>query len=155
MNTIAVFIATGFGLGRSPYAPGTVGCLLGVGLVAVMAYVPMGWQIALDVFMVAAAIPICGIAEDHFQRIDDRRIVADEFLTFPICMLGLPWLRHWWLLPLGFVVNRVLDIVKPPPARQAQSLYGGLGIVLDDVVSSLYALLANHLVFGLVKGWTA
>jgi phosphatidylglycerophosphatase A len=59
-------------------------------------------------------------------------------------MLGLPWSQHWWLLGMGFVTARVLDIIKPPPARQAQNLFGGAGIVLDDAVSSLYALAVNH-----------
>jgi phosphatidylglycerophosphatase A len=46
-----------------------------------------------------------------------------------------------------------MDIIKPPPAAQAQAIRGGTGIVLDDLFSSLYALVLNHLIFGLIRGW--
>jgi phosphatidylglycerophosphatase A len=141
---IAVLIATGFGLGRSPVASGTVGTLLGVGVVAATARLSIAWQAGLAVALAALAVPVCDVAERHFGAKDDGRIVADEYLTFALCMLGVPWVAHPWLLGVGFVVNRALDIVKPAPARQAQSLKGGAGIVLDDVISSLYALAVNH-----------
>jgi len=54
---------------------------------------------------------------------------------------------------VAFVVNRLMDIVKIPPARQAQFLYGGWGIVLDDVISSLYALALNHVIFHFGTLW--
>ncbi len=101
--------------------------------------------------MVLAAIPICGQAEKYFGRKDDCRIVADEYLTFPLCVLWLPWVEHPWLLAVAFVVNRVFDVTKPPPARQAQKLGGGLGVVIDDVISSLYALAVNHAIWWVIK----
>jgi phosphatidylglycerophosphatase A len=45
------------------------------------------------------------------------------------------------------VVARVCDIIKPPPARQLQAIPGGLGIVIDDLFASLYALAINHALF--------
>lgn len=137
-------IATGFGLGYSPIASGTTGSLPGLLIVMAIAPLELSMQVALAAVLVVIAIPICGAAENHFGRKDDGRIVADEYLTFPICTLGLPWIAHPWLLGVAFVTNRVMDIIKPPPARQAQNLQGGLGIVLDDVASSLYALALNH-----------
>ena len=147
MRRLAVLLATGFGLGLSPVASGTVGCLLGVGIAAVLLPLSLLAQIGLAVVLTLAAIPICDVAEKHFGKKDDGRIVADEYLTFPICVLGLPWVDHPWLLAVAFVVNRVLDILKPAPARQAQALKGGLGIVMDDAISSLYALAINHAVW--------
>lgn len=144
-----VLFATGFGLGYSPIAPGTTGSLLGVGLVLVLCGLPLPWQIISSAVLTLAAFPVCNAAEKHFGTKDDRRIVADEYLTFPLCVLGIPWVAHPWLLAAAFVVNRVLDIVKPPPARGAQNLAGGAGIVLDDVVSSLYALCISHLIWWL------
>jgi phosphatidylglycerophosphatase A len=96
------------------------------------------------------AIPVAGVAEKHYGKKDDGRIVVDEYLTFPICMLGLPWLAHPSLLAVGFVVNRVMDIVKIPPARQSQRLPGGWGIVVDDAIACLYALALNHLFYRFV-----
>lgn len=141
---ITVFIAIGFGLGLSPVASGTAGAVLGILILFIMGSLSLTWQIAACIALTVVAIPICGVAEDHFGKTDDGRIVADEFLTFPICMLGLPWATHLWLLPVGFVMNRIFDIVKPPPARQAQDLVGGIGIVMDDFFSCLYALAVNH-----------
>jgi phosphatidylglycerophosphatase A len=116
-----------------------------------MSSLALAWQIALAVVLALIAVPICGVAEEYSARKDDGRIVADEYLTFPLCVLGLPWPAHPWLLAVAFVTNRLLDIVKPPPARQAQALHGGLGIVLDDTVSSLYALALNHIIWLVAK----
>ena len=124
---IAVWLATGFGLGLSPVASGTVGTLPGVAVAFMMAR--MGWpwplQACAALVMTLLAIPVCGVAEKLFGTKDDGRIVADESLTFPICLLGLPWLQHLWLLPVAFVSARVLDVVKPFPARQSQRVRGG------------------------------
>jgi len=144
---IILFVATGFGLGFSPVASGTTGSLPGLVILFAMGSLGLKWQVILCLGMTIAAMPICGIAEEFYGKKDDGRIVADEYLTYPICMLGLPWATHLWLLPVGFVVNRVMDIIKPPPARQAQDLVGGIGIVMDDFISCLYALGINHAIW--------
>ncbi len=150
-NAIYLTLATGFGLGLSPVVPGTTGTLLG--LLPVFGLRNFDWRLQLcaGVVMTLAAIPICGAAEKIYGKKDDHRIVADEYATFILCMLGLPWMEHLWLLPVCFVINRIMDIVKPAPARQVQGIAGGAGIVLDDVISSLYALAANWCVFLIVQ----
>jgi phosphatidylglycerophosphatase A len=60
----------------------------------------------------------------------------------------LPWSP--WVLLIAFLSCRFFDIVKPPPANQLQRLRGGFGIVIDDVVASLYSLAFNHAVYGFV-----
>jgi phosphatidylglycerophosphatase A len=141
---VAVALATGFGLGLSPVASGTVGSLLGVPLAYAVA--PLTWpgQAAAVTLMILAAIPVCHTAERVFGKKDDGRVVADEYVTLPLCLIGIPWTANLWLLPVAFVVHRVLDIWKPAPARQMQQIPGGPGIVLDDVVSSLYGLGIMH-----------
>jgi phosphatidylglycerophosphatase A len=151
MRKVIVLFASGLGLGLSPLASGTAGSLLGVMIVLAAASLALPWQIVLAVGLVIVAIPVCDVAEKYYGKKDDGRIVADEYLTFPLCILGLPWPEHPWLLAVAFVTNRLMDIVKPPPARQAQVLRGGYGIVLDDVASSLYALLLNHIIWLVVK----
>jgi phosphatidylglycerophosphatase A len=142
---LVLLLATGFGLGLSPVASGTVGSLPGVVIAFSLAPLSVWWQSAVAATLALLAIPICGMAERHYGEKDDSRIVADEYLTFPICVIGLPW-SPWWVIPVAFAVCRAMDIVKPPPAMQAQRLRGGLGGALDDVLSSLYALLINHLI---------
>lgn len=150
---IVLLFATGFGLGLSPFASGTAGTLLGVAIVVAVCGLGPLWQAGLAAALAASAIPICHAAETIYGKKDDGRIVADEYLTFPLCVLWLPWTEHLWLLGLAFVTHRVLDIIKPPPARQAQELRGGLGIAADDVVSSIYALALNHAVWWVVRSF--
>lgn len=148
---LAVAAATGFGLGLSPIASGTTGALLGILIIFCLATVwsgPVIWQICCGVVLAAVAVPLCDLAEKHFKRKDDGRIVADEYLTFPIGMIGLPICIP--VLIMAFLTNRFFDIIKPPPARRLQNLPGGLGIVADDAVSALYSLALNHLIFWLL-----
>ncbi len=147
MQRILLWLATGFGLGLSPVAPGTVASILGVGIALALGRLAWWWQVVAALALALAAIPICDVAEKHFAEKDDHRIVADEFLTFPICTIGLPCVQHPWLLGVAFVTNRAMDILKPWPARQVQSLKGGLGVALDDAISCLYALAINYLVW--------
>jgi len=149
MKRLGVLLATGFGLGFSPIASGTVGSLLGVAIVVAMVSLSWQWHALVAAILAIAAIPICEWAEDHFGTKDDGRIVADEYLTFPLCVIGLPWMEHYWLLGVAFVTARILDIIKPAPARQIQAMHGGLGIVLDDVIASLYALGVNWAIFSM------
>jgi len=145
----AVLLATGFGLGYSPVASGTAGSVLGVVLALGIACLPgLVLRIGVVLVLVAVAIPVCDAAEEYFGTKDDGRIVADEYLTFPICVLGLP--LSPWLLAVAFVVNRGLDVVKPPPARRLQACHGGFGIVVDDFIACLYGLAVNHAIYHVV-----
>ncbi len=150
LQRVTLAVATGFGLGYAPVASGTFGTLAGVPLALALArwHTQWGWQAAVAAALTLLAVPVCGAAERHFGSKDDGRIVADEWMLFPICLIGLPVLEHWRvLLPLGFVVARLCDIVKPPPARRLERLRGGVGIVIDDLCASLYALALNHLLW--------
>ncbi len=151
LRKITVIMATGFGLGLSPVASGTAGTL--PGLIIVWAIWPHGltWQLASAILLPLLAIPMCSIAEKHFGKKDDGRIVADEYLTFPISMLGLPFTP--WVVALAFLTSRFFDIAKLPPARQLQSLHGGTGIVIDDVIASIHSLILNHAIFWAVQRW--
>ena len=151
MRTLSLWIACGFGTGYSPKASGTVGTLLGIPIVLAMQPLGLPLQITLCVALVLFATPVCDVAEKHFGTKDDGRVVADEYLIFPICMLGLP--TDVWVLAMAFLVARVLDVIKPPPARQLQAVRGGLGIVVDDVVSTIYALAVNHALYTLLAQW--
>lgn len=137
--------ATGFGLGYMPIASGTFGSLAGVPLALGLARFAVGWQVLAALLLTLLAIPICDAAEGLLGgRKDDGRIVADEWMLFPLSVIGLPLWEHLWLLIPAFLVARACDIIKPPPARGLQRLRGGLGIVIDDFFAALYALAINH-----------
>jgi phosphatidylglycerophosphatase A len=144
----AVFAATGFGIGLvTPIAPGTVGSLPGVLLALWTTQQNILLQILVCVGMTFLAVPLCDVAERVLAKKDDGRICADEWMLFPLSVIGLPLTQHLWLIPACFVVTRVCDIIKPPPARQLQAIHGGLGIVIDDFFACLYALGINHAMF--------
>ncbi len=151
LKKIAVWLSTGFGLGYSPLIPGTVGGLLGIPLVWAIQLTgqrlghEIPFHIAAAILLSLMAIPICTAGEKAAGQKDPHCVVADEYLTFPISMIGLPFSPL--MVAISFITNRILDIIKPYPARQIQSLPGGWGITLDDVFSATYSLALNHLAF--------
>lgn len=149
MKNILKWTATGFGFGMSPILPGTIGTLWGIPLAWAVLQIPsLLLQVAVCTSFCLIAVPLCEAAEGLLGKGKDPGcIVADEYLTLPLVYLGLPF------TPLvvfgGFLLHRLFDITKPPPIRQLQTLKGGVGIVIDDVLAALLALGCMHLIFGL------
>jgi len=143
MKNLIKWIAVGFGMGFSPVMPGTVGTLVGLPLAWGIMRIPCAWsQAGFCLALAILAIPICGAAEKIIGGKDPGCIVADEYLTLPITVIGL---TSPWALVSGFVLHRLFDITKPPPIRQLQHIHGGFGIVVDDFLAALIALGLNHL----------
>ncbi|MBR4937977.1 MAG: phosphatidylglycerophosphatase A [Kiritimatiellae bacterium] len=151
---LTLFIASGFGLGLVvPFAPGTFGSLPGLALAFATAALPVWIQIPLCTALTLLAVPVCDAAEKHLGIKDDGRIAADEWMLFPIAVIGLPLLSlPWWEIAVFFLVVRTIDIVKPWPCRRLQSIPGGRGIVVDDFVANLYSLAINWLIYGIIHG---
>ncbi len=147
---LSVWLGTGLGIGLvAPCAPGTWGSLPGVALaIAFAAWIPWWWvQLPLCLILTLLAVPVCTISERSLKKKDDGRITADEWMLYPIATIGLPLLAHPWMILTSFIVIRILDIAKLPPARQIQYLPEGWGIVADDFASQGYALAANWLIY--------
>ena len=145
MKKFCVFVASGFGLGLiAPVAPGTVGSIPGVALAYATTLLPAWLQIPICLGLTLLAIPICDVAEKAFGIKDDGRITADEWMLYPIALIWIPLHElPWWMMIVFFCVVRIVDIVKPPPARGLQSILGGRGIVIDDFIANLYSLAIN------------
>jgi len=156
---IALFLATGCGIGLvAPFAPGTFGSLPGVALAYVVTLLPLALQIPTCLVLTLLAIPICDSAEKTLGIVDDGRITADEWMLFPIAVIGLPFhplpstlyplpTLPWWSMIVFFCVVRIIDIIKPPPARKLQAIPGGRGIVIDDFFANLYSLVVNWAIY--------
>jgi len=193
---VSLAIATAFGLGYLPKAPGTFGSLGGLvlavfpflfmllgalvlGAVGIVNY-SFG-SLTLDSFilfqcLLTIVVALIGIwtahrAATYWNTNDPQRVVIDEVSGQQLALLlGGFWPRHtspahissygrqvlwsshplgmsmlysvnWKYLLLGFILFRVFDIWKPFPARQAESLPGGLGIMADDWIAGIYAAL--------------
>lgn len=144
-DKLVLFVATGFGIGFVvPFAPGTFGSAAGVALAYAVARLPLFLQIPACLGFTLLAIPFCDRAERLLGIKDDGRITADEWMLFPIAMVGIPLASlPWWSMAVFFCVVRAIDIVKPWPCRGLQSIPGGRGIVIDDFVANLYSLAVN------------
>jgi len=146
---IALFLATGCGIGLvAPFAPGSFGSLPGVALAYAVALLPLALQIPTCLVLTLLAIPICDSAEKMLGIVDDGRITADEWMLFPIALVGIPLCNlPWWSMVVFFCVVRLIDIIKPPPARKLQAIPGGRGIVIDDFFANLYSLAVNWAIY--------
>jgi len=134
---LITLLATGFGSGLAPFAPGTAGTLVGV-LICWLC-LPMPWILRLLFVLVLLALSfyVSGQAEKIYQKKDDQRIVIDEIIGLQITML--PVAINVLSLCAGFVLFRVFDIWKPFPVKNLQRLPGGWGVVIDDVAAGIYA----------------
>lgn len=152
MKRFSLFVATGFGLGLvAPVAPGTIGSLPGVLLAYVTTALPLALQIPVCTTLAILAVPFCDIAERMLGVKDDGRITADEWMLFPLALVGIPLASlPWWSILVFFVVVRAVDILKPWPCRGLQNIPGGRGIVIDDFVANLYSLAINWVLFGIL-----
>jgi phosphatidylglycerophosphatase A len=134
---LITFLATGFGSGLVPFAPGTVGTLVGV-LICLLC-LPMPWTLRLPfvLALLVLSIYVADQAEKIYQKKDDQRIVIDEIIGFQVTML--PVAITGLNLCVGFVLFRIFDILKPFPIGNLQKLSGGWGVVIDDVAAGIYA----------------
>lgn len=136
-NRMIKILATGFGAGLSPIAPGTVGTLVGVLICLLFMPFPRSlWFLFVLVFL-ALSIYIAGEAEKIYLKKDDQRIVIDEIIGLQIAML--PVAINILNLCIAFILFRFFDILKPFPIGNLQGLPGGWGVVADDVAAGIYA----------------
>jgi len=132
-------MAFGFGSGLSPKAPGTMGTIASIPFYLLLAH--MGWAFYGGVVLVAFIFGVycCGQTAKALGVHDHGGIVWDEFVGFWITMFMVP--AGWFWLLFGFALFRFFDIVKPWPIKWLDnSVSGGFGIMIDDVLAGLYAL---------------
>jgi phosphatidylglycerophosphatase A len=133
-------LAFGFGTGLSPFAPGTVGSLVGVLFAWLTLDLGLPLQLGIAAAISLSGIWICGESARRIGVHDHGGIVWDEIAGMYITLLAAPPTVAGWIL--GFVLFRAFDIAKPWPIRDLDHrLGGGAGIMLDDLAAALYALI--------------
>ncbi|MDP8299854.1 MAG: phosphatidylglycerophosphatase A [Candidatus Tantalella remota] len=135
-------IATVLGLGRAPLAPGTVGSLTGLFLCFVLRGHLLLYAIVFLVLFAAGVIASARVEETSEEK-DPSMIVIDEFACIFVAFFLVP--MTWPAVITGFILYRVLDIVKIPPMKSLEDLHGGWGIMLDDLMAGIYTNLALHI----------
>jgi phosphatidylglycerophosphatase A len=144
MDRLLMFIATGGGSGYLPKAPGTWGTLVGLILWWPLAGLSLTAYLAVVAALFLVGVASAGAAEKILDRGDPGVVVIDEIVGVLIALTAAP--LHPAAPLVGFALFRLFDIAKPFPVGWVdRHLHGGLGIMLDDVVAGLYALLVLHL----------
>jgi phosphatidylglycerophosphatase A len=136
----ATVVATAGYVGFAPFAPGTFGSGVGLAVYAAVA-VSNSWVVEA---IVLAVIVVVGIwSAEHVERErgkDPGVVVIDEVAGMLVTLAFLDVSVAGAVV--GFFIFRLLDVIKPPPARRLENLHGGPGIVLDDVMAGIYSNLA-------------
>jgi len=171
-DMLALAIAT-CGVGYLPIAPGTIGSLVGVGLYLAVwvglgqileakaahggvsllyVFTPQFAGMLLLIFVVSmVGIWAATRAEKATQKKDPSIVVIDEVAGQMIALLSGPfWIHSWWSILSAFILFRLFDIWKPYPIRRLEGLESGLGIMADDLLAGVYALIVNSL---LISGY--
>jgi len=131
-----LFLSSACGLGYMPFAPGTIGSLVGLPLCWMLAQLPLVGALVILAALVGSSVWIAGQAEQLLQQKDPGVIVIDEVCGLAVALMGLPFTVANGVL--GFVLFRILDIAKPVPIRTLERrIAGGAGIVVDDVVAGI------------------
>ena len=138
LQRAAVGFATLGPLGFAPLAPGTVGSAAGLALFwAVRSTGSTGFEVAVLLVVSAAGVAAASAAEARYRRRDPGLVVIDEVAGMLVTLLAVP--VGFTGAVVGFFAFRLFDIVKPFPARQAERLPGGWGVMTDDLVAGVYA----------------
>jgi phosphatidylglycerophosphatase A len=149
MKHFTLLLATGFGVGYSPRAPGTLGTLVAILIYYFLSKIssPLYEITLIGFFFLSVWVSENG--ERFLGKKDDQRIVIDEIIGFLITMLWVPKTIRFVII--GFLLFRFFDILKPFPIRRFEKGFkGGFGVVLDDVVAGVYANIVLRLIFRLM-----
>lgn len=139
-KALALWIAQGFGVGRSPVAPGTFGTVVGIPFYLLMQDLSWLWYTAVVVVMFAIGVWAAQSTVEQYGEEDHQSIVWDEVVGFLITMIAAP--AHWMWIPIGFVVFRFYDIIKPWPISWLDNhAKGGFGAMADDAMAGVFGAL--------------
>ena len=149
---VALSLATAFGVGYVPFAPGTFGSAVGL---IIWALLPSSTYVhaAAIVIIFAVGAWSATTAERHFGGTDPGPVVVDEVMGMILTLFLHP--VGWAGAFGGFVLFRAFDVLKPYPADRLEQLPGGLGVMADDGMAAIYANVTLRVVLWLFPGWIA
>ncbi len=152
MRRLGLFIATCGYLGYVPIAPGTFGSAAGLAVFyAVRSTGSVSVELAAIIILFAIGVWSGTEAEHHFGGIDPGPVVLDEVVGMLITLALIPVNLSGAIM--GFLIFRVLDVVKPWPSAGFEKLPGGLGVMADDGMAAVYGNLLMRGLIALAPGW--
>ena len=147
INYATKIIASGLGLGYSPVIPGTIGSLLGIAIFLLLKYFGLS-LLVITVFTIVLffiGVIVSTKAEKLFNKKDPSVIVIDEIVGALLFLSFIP--LNFWYVIFGFIIYRIYDIIKPYPAKQAENLHSGWGIMLDDIFAGIYTIITVRIIY--------
>ena len=143
INWFEKLIGSGFYTGYVPIASGTFGSL-----VAIVIYIIPGFERLEIIIPAIIVLFFYGLfVSSKFEKVygkDPSQCTVDEVVGTWIALIALP--KSFLIVFTTFLIWRVLDIIKPFPAAASENLPGGLGIMIDDVISGVYSLFIVHFI---------
>ncbi len=138
LNFFEKIIGSGFYTGYIPVASGTFGSLVAIGIYLIPGFEKLYILIPITLLLFFYG-KIVGSKFEVVYGKDPAECTVDEFVGTWISLIALP--KTFVVITVAFFIWRILDIVKPQPAKKLENLKGGMGIMIDDVVSGIYTLL--------------
>lgn len=143
MRRLVKIITSFFYLGHSPFMPGTLGSFAGLLIYFVVKDKFILYAFSL-LFLFILGVIFSAEAERIYKRKDAQMIVIDEACGMMLSMFLIPY--NVWLMISGFILFRIFDILKPPPARTIEKFSGAFGVMFDDIIAAIYTNLILRIV---------
>ena len=148
LTIIEKIIGSGLFTGYFPYASGTVGSFAAVLIYLIPGFENPTVMLFFISFFTAIGIPISTKFEKIYGK-DPSQCTIDEMVGMWISLLFVP--KKIWFIIITFLIWRLLDIIKPFPARWIEKIKGGIGIMLDDIIAGIYTLILIHIIIFLIN----
>ena len=146
MNQLAKILATGFGTGLAPVAPGSIGALLGTFAIFILYKIEIFssedilkssiYLIVLSIFVTVLGVWASNKLEPEWGH-DNQKIVIDEIAGVFVTLIFIP--IHLKSILFGYILFRIFDIWKPLGIRKLDQIKSGWGVMLDDIAAGVLA----------------
>jgi len=143
INFFTKLIGSGFYTGYIPFAPGTFGSLAALLIYLIPGFENLYILLPSIVLIIIIGIPVGTQFEKYYKLTDPPYCTIDEMAGMWISLIMVP--KEFFYILLTFIIWRIMDIIKPYPARKMENLKGGLGVMADDIAAGVYSLLFVHL----------
>jgi len=148
MHNFLILLATGFYSGYSKYAPGTVGTLVALLILALSMWLSLFGKFFIFILLFVLGIIASEYYESYNEKKDPKEVVIDEIAAYYFILIFID--LTFFNIILTFLLFRFFDITKIYPANVAESVGGGTGIMLDDMVAALYSILVFFILRGIL-----
>jgi len=142
INLFEKIVGSGLYTGYIPIASGTFGSIVGVLIYLIPGFENLYVIIPSIIILFVYGIYVSGKFEKQYGK-DPSQCTVDEIVGTWVSFILLP--KKLLVIMFAFLLWRLLDIIKPFPARNSETINGGLGIMLDDVISGFYTVIIIHL----------